>query len=99
MVTIQAKTILVATFHRTAETLRAAPTPTIAPVIVWVVDTGIPSHVAANSVAAPPVSAQKPCMGVRRVIFEPIVLTMRHPPKSVPRPMAAWQVITTQNGT
>jgi len=38
-------TTLLATFQRTADTLRAAPTPTIAPVIVCVVDTGIPSHV------------------------------------------------------
>ena len=42
MVRIQATTTLLATFHRTAATLRAAPTPTIAPVIVWVVETGMP---------------------------------------------------------
>jgi hypothetical protein len=30
---------LVATFHLTAETLRAAPTPITDPVTVWVVDT------------------------------------------------------------
>ena len=48
---------------------------------------------------APPVSAQKPCIGVSRVIFEPIVLTMRQPPNSVPSAIAAWQDITTQNGT
>jgi hypothetical protein len=33
---------------------------------------------------APPVSAQKPCIGVMWVILEPIVLTMRHPPNRVP---------------
>ena len=33
----------VATFQRTAETRRAAPTPTMALVMVWVVDTGMPS--------------------------------------------------------
>lgn len=38
--------MLPATFQRTAETLRAAPTPTIEPVIVWVVETGMPSQVA-----------------------------------------------------
>ena len=48
---------------------------------------------------APPVSAQKPCIGVRRVIFEPMVWTMRQPPNSVPSAIAAWQVSTTQNGT
>jgi hypothetical protein len=39
---IQAMTMLPAMFHRTAETFRAAPTPMIAPVIVCVVETGIP---------------------------------------------------------
>ena len=73
MVTIQATTMSFATFQRTAETRRAAPTPTIAPVIVWVVETGMPRPVARNKVIAPPVSAQKPCMGVSRVIFDPIV--------------------------
>jgi len=51
----QAITMPCATFQRTAETRRAAPTPTMAPVIVWVVETGMPKAVAANSVAAPPV--------------------------------------------
>ena len=35
-----------ATPQRTAESLLVAPTPTIAPVIVWVVLTGIPATVA-----------------------------------------------------
>ena len=78
---------------------RAAPTPIIAPVMVCVVDTGMPSQVAPNSVMAPPVSAQKPCIGVSRVILEPIVLTMRQPPNSVPSAIASWHAITTQNGT
>src|SRR5207244_2127283 len=30
---------------------------------------------------------------------EPIVCTMRQPPNSVPSPIAAWQAITTHNGT
>ena len=68
--------------------LRAAPTPMMQPVIVCVVETGMPSQVAANSVIEPPVSAQKPCIGVSRVIFEPIVLTMRQPPASVPSAIA-----------
>ena len=67
--------------------------------MVWVVDTGMPSQVAANSVIAPPVSAQKPCIGVSRVIFEPMVFTMRQPPISVPSAIAIWHAITTQNGT
>src|SRR5687768_10706375 len=99
IVMIQATTIELAMFHRTADTRRAAPTPMMAPVMVCVVDTGIPSAVAANRVAAPPVSAQNPCIGVSRVMREPMVLTMRQPPINVPSPIIAWQVITTQNGT
>src|ERR1700733_14634321 len=44
IVMTQAITICCATFQRTAEARRAAPTPTMAPVIVWVVDTGICLH-------------------------------------------------------
>src|SRR3954471_23028535 len=54
MVMTQATTMLVVTFQRTAETRRAAPTPTMAPVIVCVVETGTPSAVARNRVMAPP---------------------------------------------
>src|SRR3546814_12568644 len=78
--------MLLATFHRTADSRRDAPTPMIAPVIVCVVDTGPPSQVAPNSVIAPPVSAQKPCAGVSRVIFDPLVWTIRHPPATTPSP-------------
>lgn len=46
-----------------------------------------------------PVSAQQPCIGFRRVIVEPIVWTMRQPPKTVPSTIAEWQASTTQNGT
>src|ERR1700745_3473081 len=99
MVMIQAYTMLLATLQRTADNRFAAPTPTMQPVIVCVVETGMPSHVAVNSVIEPPVSAQKPCIGVRRVIFDPIVLTIRQPPASVPIAMAAWQARTTQKGT
>ena len=94
----QAMTMLPATPQRTAEARRAAPTPMIEPVMVWVVETGMPSQVAPNSMIEPPISAQTPCCGDSRVIFEPIVWTIRQPPINVPRPIAAWQVITTQNG-
>src|ERR1700709_2642724 len=98
IVTTQAITISCATDQRTADTRRAAPTPTIAPVIVWVVETGMPNAVAANRVTAPPVSAQKPCIGESRVIFDPIVCTIRQPPSSVPTAMAVWQDRTPQSG-
>ena len=32
------------------------------------------------------------------MIREPMVRTMRQPPTSVPRAIAAWQIRTTQNG-
>jgi hypothetical protein len=79
--------MLPATPQRTAESFFVAPTPTIAPVIVWVVDTGTPSADATNSVIAPPVSAQNPPTGLSFVIFYPIVRTMRQPPNSVPSPI------------
>ena len=43
MVKIHAQIMFPATPQRTAESLLVAPTPTIAPVIVWVVLTGIPA--------------------------------------------------------
>src|SRR5258705_7317740 len=71
----------------------------MAPVMVWVVETGTPSKVAMNRVAAPPVSAQNPCIGVSLVIRRPMVRTIRQPPIRVPSPIAAWHDSTTQNGT
>ncbi len=53
MVTIQAMTMSLATFQRTADSRREAPTPTMAPVMVWVVETGMPRWVARNRVMAP----------------------------------------------
>ncbi len=42
MVMTQATTMRWAMFQRTAEARREAPTPTMAPVMVWVVETGMP---------------------------------------------------------
>ena len=98
MVRIHAHTMVPATPHFTADTRRVAPTPMIAPVIVCVVDTGMPRWVARNSVMAPEVSAQNPPKGWSLVIFVPIVFTMRQPPNIVPSAMAAWQMMTTQKG-
>src|SRR3546814_17908789 len=93
------RSILLATFQRTADSRRDAPTPMIAPVMVWVVETGTPIQVAPNKVNAPPVSAQNPSWGVSRVLFEPMVLTIRHPPNSVPNAIDAWQERTTPKNT
>src|SRR5436305_7907713 len=94
-----ATTTLLATFQRTAEVRRAAPTPTIAPVMVWVVETGMPRPVARNKVIDPAVSAHTPCTGASRVIREPIVRTIRQPPNKVPSAIAPLQLTTTQSGT
>src|SRR3990172_865879 len=81
MVRIHATTIRSATPQRTAEALIVEPTPKMLPVIVWVVETGIPMLEAAKSVIAPAVSAQDPPIGFNFVIFIPIVCTIRQPPK------------------
>ena len=65
-----------------------APTPLIAPVMVWVVETGMPNADARKIAVAPPVSAQKPPYGRSLVIRCPIVFTIRHPPNSVPSAIA-----------
>ena len=65
------------------------PTPTIAPVIVCVVDTGIPWAAVKKRVAAAAASALMPLTGCSLVILEPMVCTIRHPPESVPSAMAA----------
>src|SRR5450830_1408022 len=88
MVKIQAHTILPATPQRTADILCGAPTPTMAPVMVCVVEIGTPRALAMNRVMAPPVSAQKPPTGLSFVILWPMVLTMRQPPNRVPKLIA-----------
>ena len=87
MVMIQAQTILEAKPQRTDEARFAVPAPIIAPVIVCVVDTGMPKLEAMNRVMAPAKLAQAPCIGESLVIFEPMVFTMRQPPNIVPNPI------------
>ena len=99
IVTIQAHTTRLAMPQRTADSRRLAPTPTMAPVIVCVVDTGMPACDVKNSVAAAADSAATPPTGWRRVIFEPIVFTIRQPPVSVPSAMAVCADSTTHSGT
>ncbi|MNY70424.1 hypothetical protein D3C86_2085530 [compost metagenome] len=73
--------------QRTALKRLVAPTPIMEPVIVCVVETGIPRLDTVNKVKAPAVSAQTPSSGVTLVIFVPIVLTIFHPPIMVPKPI------------
>lgn len=88
MVNIHAHTMLPAKPQRTEEAFMVEPAPMMAPVMVWVVDTGMPMAVAVNRVMAPPVSAANPLTGLSLANFCPMVLTMRQPPNSVPRAMA-----------
>ncbi len=85
---IHAQTILPATPHLTALVLLRDPTPMIAPVIVCVVLTGIPSAEATNKLVAAPDSAQKPSTGRNFATFCPMVFTMRQPPHIVPMAIA-----------
>ncbi len=81
MVKIHAHRMRAATPQRTAEIRFVVPTPTMAPVMVCVVLTGIPASTVPNGVIAPAVSAQKPPTGFSLVIREPIVRTILQPPK------------------
>ena len=54
MVISQAVITFSATCQRTADARRAAPAPMMQPVIVWVVDTGMPNHDAVISMTEPP---------------------------------------------
>jgi len=60
MVTTQAVMTLPATPQRTADARRAAPAPMTQPVMVCVVDTGIPSQDALISMTEPPSDALNP---------------------------------------
>ena len=74
--------------HLTALKRFVAPTPMMEPVMVWVVDTGMPICPVKNKVNAPAVSAATPSNGVTFVILVPIVFTIFQPPLIVPNPMA-----------
>ena len=84
IVRTQAQTMVPATPQRTAVRRCVAPTPTMAPVIVWVVLTGMPASDAPMIATAAAVSAQNPPIGRSFVILVPMVLTIRHPPAIVP---------------
>ena len=84
----QATAMFPATPHLTADSRRRDPTPMIPPVIVWVVETGIPPKELPIIEAAAAVSAQNPLTGISLVIRIPMVFTTRQPPISVPRAMA-----------
>ena len=98
IVRIHAVMMLRATPQRTAEKRRTEPTPMMAPVIVWVVETGIPAHDAPKSVHGPGELGARAADRLERRDPHPIVRTIRHPPARVPRPIAAWQRRMIQKG-
>src|SRR5207244_11780542 len=65
IVRIQPMTIWPATPQRTADKRRVEPTPRIAELIVWVVETGTPSRLAAAIIAAAADSAGNTWVGQR----------------------------------
>ena len=85
IVITQAATIFVAVAQRTEATPFVMPTPMIAPVIVWVVLTGIPRTAVPIKVKAPDVSAQNPYTGFKRAKPSPKVLMTFLPPMMVPK--------------
>src|SRR5512144_2873405 len=99
IVSSQAHITRPATPQRTADKRWVVPTPTIAPLIVWVVETGTPENVAKKSEIEAADSAHIPLTGCSFVILLPIVCTILHPPNKVPRPIAVWADKTTQSGT
>ena len=88
MVMIHAHRRLTVTPQRTADSRLVAPTPIIAPAMVWVVLTGILRCSVTKSVMAPAVSAATPSNGVTLVIRLPMVFTIFHPPLNVPNAIA-----------
>ena len=92
-------TIWPATPQRTADKRRVEPTPRIAELIVWVVETGTPSRLAASIIVAAAVSAAKPWIGRSCTTRSPIVRMIRQPPTEVPRPMASAAKRMIQVGT
>src|SRR5690606_4981994 len=87
IVNIHAHNKLIVTPHRTAEIRLVIPTPIIDPVIVWVIDTGIPICSVKYKAKAPAVSAATPSNGVTFVIVDPLVFTIFQPPLIVPKPI------------
>src|SRR5207249_11150808 len=92
---IKAQPILLAAPHLTPASALVAPTRIMAPAIVCVVLTRMPSDAVAKRVDAAAVSALKPPKGWSLVIFIPMARTIPQPPNHVPRPMATPAIITT----
>src|SRR5690606_1712973 len=87
IVKIHAHSKEIVTPQRTADTRFVIPTPIIDPVMVCVVETGIPMCSVTYKATAPAVSAATPSNGVTFVILDPMVFTIFQPPLIVPKPI------------
>ncbi len=85
IVKIQAQSICLATFQRTAVKRFIVPMPIIEPVIVCVVLTAAPISVEKKIVTAAPDTVQNPSTGLSFATFWPMALTILQPPNIVPR--------------
>ena len=81
-----------------ADSLRTAPTPMMALVLVCVVETGMPSTVITSRHSALDRSAEKPWYFSSRTMSCPTDLMMRSPPTLVPTPMIVLHRIISHTG-
>ena len=75
-----------------------APTPMMALVLVWVVDTGMPSRLEYSRQSAPARSAQKPWYRSSLTMSMPTDLMIFSPPTLVPRAMTTLHSSISQTG-
>lgn len=88
IVMIHAQIMFIVRPHLTADNRFVKPTPIMEPVVVCVVETGMPKCSVKNNVKAAAVSALTPSSGVILVIRDPMVFTIFHPPDMVPSAIA-----------
>ena len=88
-----------AMLHLTALRLRAAPTPMMAVVLVWVVETGRPPKVATARLTQVDRLAAKPWNASIFTMSTPTLLMMRSPPAAVPKPMDRAQNTMSHTGS
>src|SRR5699024_496057 len=97
-VKIQVSIISFTTPKLMAESRLTAPTPMIALVLVWVVDTGIPVTLASSRQKAPARSAENPWNFSSFTISIPTDLMIFSPPTLVPTPMTTEQSTISHTG-
>src|SRR6266403_835419 len=98
IVSTQAQTMRRVIPQRTAERRREAPTPTMAPVMVCVVLTGMPKAAVPTRVSPPAVSAAKPPKGLGLERRRPLCFEKRHPPPMGPPGKAKGEQMDSREG-